>query len=184
MPLGESFHDVLDAARLGSEWAWSALWEDLAGSVVGYMRARGVSEPDEAVGDVFASMASSLGGFTGDEDAFRSWVFTIAHRRMVDHTRRRSRSREEPTAEPSESEVVGGDPADVFEMQASEDRALAMLASLTPDQAEVLALRVIGDLSLEQTAAVTGRKINAVKQLQHRAIKSLRRKISDEAVTR
>ncbi len=184
MALGDSFHDVLDAARLGAEWAWSVLWEDLAGSVAGYMRARGVSEPDEAVGDVFVSMASSLGGFAGDEDSFRAWVFTIAHRRMVDHVRRRSRLREEPTADPSDRELVGGDPADVYELRASEDRALALLASLTPDQAEVLALRVIGDLSLEQVAVVTGRKVNAVKQLQHRAVKTLRRRFSDEAVTR
>jgi RNA polymerase sigma-70 factor, ECF subfamily len=71
----------------------------------------------------------------------------------------------------------------VYEANDAQARALAMLASLTPDQAEVVALRVLGDLSLEQVAAITGRKVNAVKQLQHRALQALRRNFSDEAVT-
>ena len=59
-----------------------------------------------------------------------------------------------------------------------------LLSQLTDEQREVLVLRLVADLSLEQTAAVTGRTVNATKALQHRAVNTLRRTTSAEAVTK
>jgi RNA polymerase sigma-70 factor (ECF subfamily) len=54
-----------------------------------------------------------------------------------------------------------------------------MLADLVPAQRQVLLLRLVADLSIEQTAAVLGRSTGAVKALQHRAIEAARRRIVD-----
>ena len=59
-----------------------------------------------------------------------------------------------------------------------------VLDTLTPDQRQVLALRVVADLSLEQVAELVGKPVGAVKSLQHRALATLRRTISDQAVSR
>ncbi len=182
--IGEHFPEVLDAARLGAEWAWTELWGDLAGSVTGYMRSKGVREPEDATAEVFSQIARSIGAFRGSEEQFRSWVFTIAHSRLIDQHRWYARRSTEELPPGFERLDPSSDPAVVYEANDSQARALAMLSSLTPDQAEVVALRVLGDLSLEQVAAITGRKVNTVKQLQHRALQALRRDFSDEAVTR
>jgi RNA polymerase sigma factor (sigma-70 family) len=181
--IGEHFPEVLEAARMGAPWAWTELWADLAGPVTGYMRSKGVREPEDATAEVFTQIARSLGSFHGSEDQFRSWVLTIAHSRLIDQHRWYARRRAEALPSGFERLDPLSDPAAVYETNDAQARALAMLSSLTPDQAEVVALRVLGDLSLEQVAAITGRTVNAVKQLQHRALQALRRDFSDGAVT-
>ena len=59
-------------------------------------------------------------------------------------------------------------------------RALALLSLLTPDQRQVVSLRVLGDLTLQQTAEVLGRDIGTVKSLQHRGLARLRRSVEQE----
>ena len=54
-------------------------------------------------------------------------------------------------------------------------RVKGMLAVLTDEQREVLLLRAVADLSVEEVAAVTGRTEGSVKQLFHRAVASARR---------
>jgi len=50
---------------------------------------------------------------------------------------------------------------------------VAALLALTPDQREVVTLRFVADLSLEDVAAMTGRSVGATKALQHRALAAL-----------
>lgn len=109
---------------------------------------------------------------------FRAWVFTIAHRRVLDAWRKHSR-RPRRARLSAEVDVEGGD---------AEDEALAglglseietLLEQLTPEQRDVVLLRVLADLPLEQVAAVMGRSVSAVKALQHRALSALRRVIED-----
>ncbi|HEY3019439.1 MAG TPA: sigma factor, partial [Solirubrobacteraceae bacterium] len=90
MPV-ESFDNVLQAARAGAEWAWERLYGALAPKVAGYLRANGAADPEDLTGEVFLQVVRGLERFSGDEHAFGAWVFTIAHRRLVDDLRRRSR---------------------------------------------------------------------------------------------
>ena len=63
------------------------------------------------------------------------------------------------------------------------DRVQALLGLLSPDQREVLMLRIVADLSVDETAAVVGKSHEAVKALTRRGIAALRRAISErEAV--
>ena len=82
------FAEVLAAARLGRPWALRAIYDEYAPRVHGYARGKGSAEPGELTNDVFAQALTSLDRFTGDESAFRAWLFTIAHRRVVDGYRR------------------------------------------------------------------------------------------------
>lgn len=101
-------------------------------------------------------------------------AFTIAHSRLVDEFRRRSRAVEVPY-EPdmdgrqhtsAELEALGqGDASDVSRL----------LANLGDEQRAVILLRILGDLSLEDTAHVVGKSIGAVKQLQRRGLLALRK---------
>jgi RNA polymerase sigma-70 factor (ECF subfamily) len=139
--------------------------------VLGYLRAHGVPDAEDVLGDVFVQVVRDLGRFRGDEAALRRWVFSIAHNRMVDwHRRRRRREaalaavagdRREPARDPDGAVV---DPA-----------LVAALAALTPLQREVVVLRFVADLPLADVARVVRRPVGAVKALQHRALARLAR---------
>jgi RNA polymerase sigma factor (sigma-70 family) len=77
----------VQAARVGGEWAFSLLWEDLSGPVAGYLRARGVHDVEDVTSEVFLAAFKGIRGFQGNGDSFRSWLFTIAHHRSVDAIR-------------------------------------------------------------------------------------------------
>jgi RNA polymerase sigma-70 factor (ECF subfamily) len=171
------FESVIDAARAGAEWAWSRLYHHLAGPVLGYLRSRGASEPEDALGEVFLQVARNTPGFRGDYRAYRSWVFMVAHNRVIDERRRRSR-RPLSVAPAEDTDQGGGDVEDEALAGLATEGVVTLLGRLTDDQRNVLLLRVVGDLSLEQTAEVLGKKVGAIKALQRRAIARLRKTIT------
>jgi len=177
---GEAFEPILAAARAGAGWAFTRLYEGLAPAVAGYLTVQGASEPDDLTSDVFQRAFTRIGSFSGDEGRFRSWVFTIAHNLLVDDRRRRDRG---PVPTPLAPEVPGGDVEDDALRRLSEERVRRLCDLLVPDQRDVLLLRLVAGMTLEETAAVTGRTTGAVKALQHRAVASLRRHLDREGVS-
>ena len=171
----ESFESVLFAARAGAEWAWARIYEELAPPVAGYLRAHGAPDPDDLLGEVFLQVVRGLDTFSGPEPAFRAWVFTIAHRRLVDDVRRRTR-RPAMAMEPDVLSDIAGAGGDVTEDAAASldaERVHAAIAELPPDERAVLLLRIMGDLTIEQIAEAVGKRPGAVKALQRRALKRL-----------
>jgi len=177
---GESFDSLLPAARAGAGWAFARLYESLAPAVAGYLAVQGASEPDDLTSEVFHRAFTRIGSFSGGEDAFRSWVFTIAHNLLVDDRRRRER-RSVPTPHPPE--VAAGDVEDDALRRLSEERVRRLCDLLVPDQRDVLLLRLVAGMTLEETATVLGKTTGAVKALQHRAAAALRRQIEREGVS-
>lgn len=184
----ETFDVVLAAAQAGAAWACTRLYESFAGRVAGYLRAQGVTDFEDATSDVFLGVFARLGSFSGTEAQFRSWLFTIAHRRVVDHRRARARRPEAVSLEtmgPQEPEGGDGTSAEDHALgNLGNERVSRLLGQLTPDQRDVLALRVLADLSVEQAAVALGKPEGAIKALQHRALNTLRKKLTTEGVSR
>ncbi len=171
----QSFENVLYAARAGAEWAWERIYAELAPPVTGYLRAHGAADPEDLTAEVFLQVVRGLDRFSGPEPAFRGWVFTIAHRRLVDDLRRRSR-RPQTLTDPETLEAIaghGGDVADEAFAELDAERVQAAIAELPPDQRSVLLLRILGDLTIEQIAEAVGKRPGAVKALQRRARRRL-----------
>jgi RNA polymerase sigma factor (sigma-70 family) len=178
----EGFSVVLDAARRGSEEAWISLYRRFAPSVRGYLRSRGAAEPDDLTGEVFLQVVLHIGRFRGDESDFRSWLFTITHRRFLDECRRLRRRRDEPAPDDLiySRASVGDAESDAFrELQAAEVRG--RIAVLTAAQQDVLLLRIFGGLTVNEVARVVGRRPGAIKALQRRALNSLKRDLDRHA---
>jgi RNA polymerase sigma-70 factor (ECF subfamily) len=174
------FPDVLARAQQGSPPACRYLYESLAGRVAGYLRAHGSRESEDLTSEVFLRVFDHLRDFAGDEAGFRSWVFTIAHRQLIDEHRRLGRRPQ--TVELSEPviEQASGGNAETDALRVIEDRNLVdVLALLAPDQRDVLTLRVVADLTVEQVAEVLGKSRGAVKSLQHRGVAALRRRLQE-----
>ena len=181
---GATFDEVLAAAHAGGGWAFERFYRWLSPAVLSYVRGQGLADPEDVVGDVFLNAFHNISAFRGDEDQFRSWVFTIAHHRIVDDRRRTSRR---PVADTPLESVAG--PTAVLEVEdlaigaVEAERLRAILDDLLPDQRNVLLMRVLGDLSIEQTAAALGKTEGAVKQLQRRALIAVREVMSRRGVT-
>jgi RNA polymerase sigma factor (sigma-70 family) len=175
---------ALQRAQAGEQRGFEALFRALGASVAGFLRTRGVSDPDGIANEVFLRAFRAIHTFRGDADRFRSWIFTIAHNAAVDDTRRRRRRvAEAPLA--SASETAGGDVEAEVLANLAHERVRALLSGLSPDQRDVLVLRVVADRSVSDTAAVLGKSPEAVKALQHRGLAALHRALSsDDAVSR
>jgi len=171
-----SFDDVLLAARAGAEWAWTRLYEEMAPKVVGYLRARGAADPEDVAGEVFLQVVRDLPGFSGGEREFGAWTFTIAHRRLVDDLRRRSRRPVDvaPADVVDRAVGAGGDVHEDVEARMADASVRAAIDELPSDQRSVMLLRIIGDLTIEETARVVGKRPGAVKALQRRGLRRLR----------
>jgi RNA polymerase sigma-70 factor (ECF subfamily) len=186
--LGGAFDVILAAAQTNAGWAFSRLYEWLAPAVSGYVRLQGVRDDEDVVNEVFLAAFTRLGTFQGDEAQFRSWVFTIAHHRIVDA--RRAHARTPPMEDIFEAESWGRElgcapsAEDVALPTLEVGRLRGVLDRLSPDQRDVLMMRVVADLSVEQVADALGKQPGAVRALQHRAVLAVRRHIAAEAVTR
>lgn len=173
--------DVLDAARRGDPAGIEAVYRRYAPAVLGWFRARlGDGHlAEDLTGDAFVAVIGALPRYTGGPEAFAGWLFTLVRRDFVDHLRRTARRPETPTAEPVHDEVVP-DAAEEVLARADGERVRAALAELSPDQQEVLVLRVVAGLTAPEVAAATGRTVGAVKALQHRGLDSLGRLLGKE----
>ena len=174
MRTGLAFDQVLAAAQAGAPWAFEQLYRDLAPSVTAYLRLHGAAEPDDLASETFIGVFTGLSGFSGDEDGLRGWVFTIAHRRLLDDWRRRSR-RPQLADDPGDLTThVGGDVEDDVLVRVGAQDVERLCGTLPADQRSVLLLRILADLTVEQVAAVMGRSVGSVKALQRRGLRTLR----------
>ncbi len=180
------FESVLRGAQGGGEWAWQKLYRWLAADVRGYIRARGAHSPDDVLGEVFVQLARHIATFRGDAAKFRSWVFVIAHHRVIDESRRRKADRSiacEPRELPDPPALATVE-AEVLEAMSAGEVRSWLEAHLTEEQLEVLLLRVFGGLSAVDVAKALGKRPGAIRAVHHRALASLRRAAAEGGVTK
>jgi RNA polymerase sigma factor (sigma-70 family) len=174
----EGFPAVLAGARVGDPTAWSTLYHATAPILVGYLRAQRLPDPDDVAGEVLLEVVRDLHRFEGDERGFRSWVLAIAHHRLLDARRRASRR---PVTSDGTLELHARPGLDDTEAEGLASLGLAelvvVLDDLTTDQRSVLLLRVVGDLTVAEVADVLGKRPGAVKQLQRRAVATLKQRL-------
>jgi RNA polymerase sigma-70 factor (ECF subfamily) len=170
--------DELSAALAGDPSGFSAVYTVISPAVLGYFRARGVDDAEALTQDVFVDVLPKLAKVTGGHSGLRTFIFSVAHARLVDHHRRAERR-------PYLAEY---DPRDDTRYAASaEDEALGSLggiadslSQLNDEQREVLLLRIVADLSIEQVARIMDKTPGAIKQLQRRGLSALRELVTEK----
>lgn len=176
---GEDFEQCIADAREGHPAAWTELYDRLAPMVYAYLRGQSLEDPDDVAGETFLQVVRDIHGFEGTERQLRSWVLAIAHHRMLDA--RRSRARRPAQSMPTEKlpqPTTADETAAPLLETAQWENIQAVLEQLTVDQREVVVLRVVNELTLEETAQVLDRTVGSVKALQHRAYNALRAHIT------
>ena len=185
MEMGESFESVLMAAQAGAEWAFAELYDSYNPLLQRYFAARASSAAEDLAADTWMGAARTLAKFSGDESRFRSWLFTIAHHRLVDYWQDRKRHGWDLSDGQSltDSAAIDDTEQTVVDSLSAQAAAGKIAAALPPEQAEVVLLRVVAGLDVEQVAEIMGRRPGTVRVLQHRALKKLSREFSLEPVT-
>jgi RNA polymerase sigma-70 factor, ECF subfamily len=183
--LGSSFPELLAAAQGGDEEAFAVLWRHLQPALLRYFRIVAPPAAEDLAADTWLSVIRRLQQFRGDEGAFRAWVFTVARHRAIDW--RRQAARRPTTLVPVEQLAERSAPDDsvaqVLEGQSTR-AALALVAELPPDQAEVVALRVLGGLEVTEVARIVGKRPGAVRVLAHRGLRRLAKLLKAAELTR
>ena len=169
---------ALDAARGGDEMAFALLWRENNARLTKFVQARTFNSNldfEEIVSETWLSVAKDIKKFKGEYSAFTAWVYGIARNRIIDAARKRDRTIR-PQAELEEAFWLpsGQDLAREFEADSKVKEIIAEINRLPEAQAEVLMLRVVSDLSVEEVAKVVKKNPNAVRVLAHRGLTTLK----------
>jgi len=176
----------VQAARAGDTAAWDALLRrfQLPLYVYAFELVRNEQDALDIVQETFLNAIRHLRGLR-DDGRFGSWLFSIAHQKVIQHWRRARRA-DCLFAEPLAGEVAevadpAGSPLESLIHQEQEQQFLSALAQLPPAQRTVLLLHFVEDFSLEDIANITGTPQGTVKSRLHYAKQALRKLIQQHS---
>jgi len=173
-PTTEDLSWAVQAARDGDERAFRALYRAIQPGLLRYLRVLVGADAEDVASETWLHVVRDLHSFKGDGLGFRRWTVTIGRHRALDHLRHHQRR--PAVAMPIEDLVELPDPHDTASAAMeliSTDAALAMIASLPPDQAEAVLLRVVVGLDAESAAEVLGKRSGAVRTAAYRGLRRL-----------
>jgi RNA polymerase sigma-70 factor (ECF subfamily) len=165
------FDEVTAAAREGAPWAVGWLYRRFQPRLLRMLAVLAPHHAEDIAADVWLEVAANLGRFSGDEDAFRAWLATAARFEVIEATRRHGRR----FGRALDDEAT--------EHMASTAFAARVVAVLPAEQADVVLLRVVEGLDVEEVARALGRRPAAVRSLQHRALRRLAREVEPGALS-
>jgi len=174
--LDSSDADLVKSAQGGDVSAVGELYDRHHESIFRYVlvRVQDRALAEDLTGEVFARMVASLPSYHLRGSPFRAWLYRIAHSRVVDHYRQQRRR---PSVSLDYAQSLSdpeGNPAATVDLKLTLERVQGALAGLEPSQRDVVVLRFLLGLSLQEVAQALGKTVAAVKSLQHRGLAALR----------
>lgn len=176
---------ALAHARQGDEQAVGLLFRAFQPPLLRYLRHHAPDVAEDLAGECWLAAAQVLASFEGGADDLRAWLFGVARNQVANHYRTRRRRLGIVRAEGPIDPVVPADPADaVLDSLSAQEAVEALVRALPSDQAEVVLMRVVAGLSVEQVAKILNKSPGSVRVAQHRALRRLAKTWQRQAVTR
>jgi len=178
------FDAAVAAAKGGDSHAVEELFRELQPRLLRFLRSMEPGAADDLAAEAWLAVASGMPRFEGDWADFRAWVFAIGRKRLADYRRTAARRRTDAVdAAAFADEHAANDPEDETVGKISGQQAASLIASTLPaEQAEVLLLRVLADLDVDQVASLMQRTPNWVRVTQHRAVENLAKRLGPKIV--
>ena len=172
-------HQALDGLRNLDSQIIGAVYDKYFPDIYRYVRYRLNDEQlaEDIASDVFVRLLEAVRNKRGPQTNLKAWLFATASHAVVDHVRRTYRRPAESL--PEDLLDLDSMPHDIFDQMEQKRNVQRAYAMLTTDQQHVLALRFGQGYSLEETAAMLRKNVNAVKALQFRALAALQRNIEE-----
>ncbi len=165
-----TFDEVVGSARGGSPWALGWLYRRFQPGLLRTLAEIAPHDAEDIASDVWLDVAGALARFAGDERAFRSWLATTARRRVIEVARRPARRH------------LRALPAEGADGMASAAFVAGIAEVLSPEQADVMVMRVVDGLDVDEVARALGKAPEAVRGLQHRALRRLARQLDPDVL--
>jgi RNA polymerase sigma-70 factor (ECF subfamily) len=181
----QTFDEILAAAQEGSPWALGALYRRFQPGLLRLLAIIAPHNAEDIASDVWLQVAGALPRFRGDEAAFRAWLATTARRRVIDAHRRTGRRPVQRAEADALARRAGSERPedDTVDYLASTSAIAQVVSVLSRDQADVVLMRVVGGLDVDQVARALGKQPGAVRSLQHRALRRLARQLDPDALS-
>jgi RNA polymerase sigma-70 factor (ECF subfamily) len=171
---------ALWAARDGDEDAFRTLYRQIQPRLLRYVRTLVGDEAEDVTSEAWLHIAKDIATFDGDLDGFRGWTATIARHRALDHLRYRKRRPVEMAPDNELLELPAADDTEKTALDSlSTHAALALIARLPPDQAEIIVLRIVVGLDAKTVAKVLGKRAGAIRTAAHRGLRRLEHLLND-----
>ncbi len=172
--------ELMSAYGAGDAAAFEALYARHRGGVFRYFRRHTGSAAlaDELFQDVWMKLIDARARYQ-PQARFTTWLYTIAHNRLMDHFRAAGRVSFATVDDPEEDPLDGlpapdPQPQDQLERKQAAARLLAALDALPAAQREAFVLQQEGDLSVEEIAQATGVTRETAKSRLRYALAKLR----------
>ena len=172
---GEGSNDLELIARwkAGDEKAATELVQRHATALARFAVSSGErSEVDELVQDTFVRAVASIDSFRG-ESSFRTWLFTIERRLLIDRRRMEKRRRDRTEIQEDDA-ATEYDALDTVVADETQQRLQRAVERLSPTQREVFALRVAEGLSYKEIADAVGTTEGAARVHYHNAMRAVK----------
>jgi RNA polymerase sigma-70 factor (ECF subfamily) len=186
VPDDSSERRLIEGAREGDRAAFTQLYQRHVRRVYRFIR---LQVPDDATAedltqDVFVGLVRGLPGIRA-ESPLAPWLMQVARNRLANHWRSLGRRPAEVAlpdddvdSGPDEALLTSAPPESLSLPEIDPARLGDAIAGLTDLQRDVLALRFGAGLSLAETAITVGRSVQAVKNVQFKALAALRRQLA------
>jgi RNA polymerase sigma-70 factor, ECF subfamily len=181
--VSEAFPNLIDRARRGDESAFAVIWRRHNPPLLRYLRVVAGRYAEDVAATTWLEVVRALARFKGATDGeFTAWLFTIGRHRAIDARRQDARRPVVSLADLSVAEDPAADPQVIVPGTRA---AVAMIARLPLEQAEVVALRVIVGLDVDVVAGLVGKSPGNVRVITHRALQRLHALLAEsKGVTR
>lgn len=167
-----------DAVR-GDSRAFTELYRRYHRMLVRYLRPQVPGSDEQLAYETWVATAPQLDGFQGDERDFRSLLLAQADAQMSKQLRTSQRA-----ASPPESCRVIDLRYSALEEEPVADATIAdLLHGLSPHQAHILLLRVVGGLSADETARLLHQTAATIRLTEHEALQQIAQRLRREQTT-
>jgi RNA polymerase sigma-70 factor (ECF subfamily) len=165
---------ALSAARAGDEAAFREIYRAVQPSLLRYVRGLIDTDAEDVASEAWLQISRDIRGFEGDFTRFRAWAVTIARHRAIDHARHRSRRPQAAVAVDDLADIAAPhDTAAAASDAIATREAIRLIATLPPDQAEAVLLRVVVGLDTVSAGRLLGKRPGAVRTAAHRGLRRL-----------
>jgi RNA polymerase sigma-70 factor (ECF subfamily) len=171
--------ELVAALHAGDRDAFAYLYETHVERVYRYLLGivRNTQDAEDLAADVFVRAVERIGKYRYQGVPIISWLLCIAHNLAMNSIKRRAKH---PEQEIQEYDSISEDPSDEALQNIRYAEVVKAMAGLTELQRQVLSLRFGASLNVEETSAVMDKKPQAVRVLQHSALRALRRQMDVE----
>lgn len=172
---------LVQLAQKGNTNAAGTLYEMHHPGIFQYLfyRVGDVHTAEELTGEVFLKMVRALPGYRPTNNGtFRSWLYTIARNMAIDHYRRTA-NRPQTTFD-DELGLASEDAGDAVEVKLTNEALQEALKQLPDIQRDVLILRFVENMTVEEVASMLHKTYDSIKSLQRRALVVLRQALLEQ----